>query len=321
MKEKINIAIVDAHTLNPGDLSWKPLEEFGTLHIYDNTTPQETIERTKDSEIVITNKVCFNSDTFDKLPKLKCIVVTATGYNNIDIAAAQKHGIVVCNAPNYSTPSVTQHVFALLLHLTNHIDKYTTDCTDGKWAASQHFCYLKHQTTELTGKTMGIVGLGNIGLNVANVAHSFGMNIIAETSKKSHDLPDYITAVSRSELFSQSDVISLHAPLTPQTHLLVNDTTLSLVKPNTIIINTARGGMVDEHAVAKALKEQKLAAYAADVLSTEPPSPDNPLLNAPNSFITPHIAWATQEARQRLMDITIDNVKAFLSNNPINKVS
>ena len=308
----MHIAILDAHPLNPGDLSWQPLEQLGTLSIYPRTAAADTYQRAKDADIVITNKVCFDSQLLARLPKLRCIVVTATGYNIIDLQAASEHGIVVCNAPAYSTGSVAQHVFALLLHIANRISDYAQLNRQGRWANNPDFCYIDYPTVELAGKTIGIVGLGSIGRQVAAIAKAMGMEVIAINSKQQADLPD---------LLSNSDIVTLHCPLTDATRHLINRDTLALMRRGAILINTARGPLVDEAAVAEALHSGHLAAFGADVLSTEPPAADNPLLTAPNAYTTPHIAWATLEARQRLMQITIDNVRAFISGKPINVVN
>ena len=308
----MHIAILDAHPLNPGDLSWQPLEQLGTLSFYPRTAAADTYQRAKDADIVITNKVCFDSQLLARLPKLRCIVVTATGYNIIDLQAASEHGIVVCNAPAYSTGSVAQHVFALLLHIANRISDYAQLNRQGRWANNPDFCYIDYPTVELAGKTIGIVGLGSIGRQVAAIAKAMGMEVIAINSKQQADLPD---------LLSNSDIVTLHCPLTDATRHLINRDTLALMRRGAILINTARGPLVDEAAVAEALHSGHLAAFGADVLSTEPPAADNPLLTAPNAYTTPHIAWATLEARQRLMQITIDNVRAFISGKPINVVN
>lgn len=317
-KPDIHIAILDAHPLNPGDLSWQPLEQYGTLSIYPRTEPALTYARAKDADIVITNKVCFDSDLLARLPRLRCIVVTATGYNIIDLKAAQEHDIVVCNAPAYSTHSVAQHVFALLLHIANRVSDYAALNSQGRWAESPDFCYIDYPTIELAGKTIGIVGLGNIGFTVATIAHAMGLRVMALTSKT--ELPDYITSVDLQTLLSSADIVTLHCPLTDHTRHLINSDTLALMRRGTILINTARGPLIDEAAVAAALRSGQLAAFGADVLSSEPPTADNPLLTAPNAYTTPHIAWATLEARQRLMQITIDNVRAFISGKSINNV-
>lgn len=317
----MTIAILDGYALNPGDLDWTPLQQFGPLSIYDRTAPADVITRAKDADIVITNKVKFNADTLQQLPNLKCIVVTATGYDIIDTKAAANRGIVVCNAPKYSSVSVAQHVFALLLHVTNSIASYANANRSGRWSACPDFCYIDYPTHELYGKTFGIIGYGNIGASVAAIAHAFGLKVQASTSKDASALPDYVSKVTREQLLRTSDIISLHCALTPDTREIINAQSLQQIKPGTILINTARGPLVNEQAVAQALSDNTLAAYAADVLSAEPASADNPLLTAPRCYLTPHIAWATLQARQRLMQITIDNVKSFVDGTPVNVVN
>lgn len=316
----LNITIIDGYSLNPGDNSWQRLEQYGNVHIFDHTPDELIIPRCVDSDIVITNKVPFTAQTLDQLPKLRLIVVTATGYNIIDTAAARSHGITVCNAPNYSTPAVAQHVFGMLLHIATRVGDYANDNRHGAWPASPDFCLISYPTVELQGKTLGIYGLGNIGQKVAQIAHAFDMNIIALTSKHPEQLPYYITPVGKSEFLALSDVITLHVPLTSSTRHFINSDSLSQMKQGAILVNTARGPLVDEDAVAAALHQGRLSAYCADVLSTEPPSADNPLLHAPNSFITPHVAWATLQAQQRLTDITIQNVISFIQSTPTNTV-
>lgn len=317
----MHIAILDSRALSQGDLTWDSLKQFGTVSVYPRTAPTDTYELAKDADIVITNKVRFDSTLLERLPKLKCIVVTATGYNVIDTEAAGKRGIVVCNAPAYSTNSVAQHVFALLLHITTHVADYSALNRAGRWAASPDFCYIAEPTVELAGKTMGIIGLGNIGLAVAAIGHAMGLRILALTSKHADFLPDYVVKADLDTMLQTADIISLHCPLIPDTEHIINERALARAKDGLILINTARGPLVDEQAVANALHSGKLAAFGADVLGVEPPQADNPLLSAPNAFTTPHIAWATVEARQRLMQITIDNVRAFVSGSPINVVN
>ena len=317
----MNIAILDSRALNQHDLNWDSLRQFGTLSIFERTAAADTYELAKDADIVITNKVRFDAELLERLPKLKCIVVTATGYNVIDLAAADRQCIVVCNAPAYSTASVAQHVFALLLHITTHVADYSALNRAGRWAESPDFCYIEQPTIELAGRTMGIVGLGNIGLSVADIGHAMGLRILALTSKPAASLPDYIERADLDTMLSRADIISLHYPLTADTEHIINERALARAKRGLILLNTARGPLVDEQAVADALLSGRLAAYGADVLALEPPQADNPLLHAPNAFTTPHIAWATVEARRRLMQITIDNVRAFISGQPINVVN
>lgn len=317
----MKIAILDGRTVNPGDLSWESLQALGDCTIYESTSEQEVIEHCADAEAVLTNKVCLRKEALEQLPHLKYIGVLATGYNVIDIEEAKRRGIVVTNIPAYSTDSVVQSVFAHLLNITNQVAHYTSEIKAGSWCSSPDFTYWNTPLTELAGKTFGIVGLGHIGSAVARVAHAFGMKVIALTSKKKEALEDYITPVSKEELFRQSDVLSLHCPLTDSTHHFVNAETLSWMKPSAILINTGRGPLLDEQAVANALNNRSLFAVGVDVLSTEPPMPTNPLLKATHCYITPHIAWATREARIRLIDIATRNLKAFQEGNNINEVS
>lgn len=317
----MKIAILDGRTVNPGDLSWESLQALGDCTIYESTSEQEVIEHCADAEAVLTNKVCLRKETLEQLPHLKYIGVLATGYNVIDLTEAKRRRIVVTNIPAYSTDSVVQSVFAHLLNITNQVAHYTSEIKAGAWCSSPDFTYWNTPLTELAGKTFGIVGLGHIGSAVARVAHAFGMKVIALTSKKKEALEDYITPVNREELFRNSDVLSLHCPLTDSTHHFVNTETLSWMKPSAILINTGRGPLLDEQAVANALNNRSLFAVGVDVLSTEPPMPTNPLLKATHCYITPHIAWATREARIRLIDIATRNLKAFQEGNNINEVS
>ncbi len=317
----MNIVILDGYTANPGDLSWEELEEMGVLTVYDRTRSEETIERAKDADIVLTNKVCLGRQEIAQLPRLKYIGVLATGYNVVDLEAASERGIVVTNVPAYSTESVAQMVFAHLLCITHHVEHYAQQNREGRWTNSQDFCYWDMPLIELQGKTFGIVGLGHIGSRVAEIAHAFGMQVIAYTSKKEEELPAFINKVSQEELLAKSDVLSLHCPLTDSTHHLINEQTLKRMKSSAILINTGRGPLIDDAAVAEALNSGRLYAYCADVLTTEPPHEDNPLLSCPRAFLTPHIAWATREARIRLVSIAIDNVRAFIGGQPKNQVN
>ena len=314
----MKIVILDGYTANPGDLSWKELETLGELVVYDRTRADETVTRAADAEVVLTNKVLITKDVIAQLPRLKYVGVLATGYNVVDIEAAHQRGIIVTNVPAYSTESVAQMVFAHLLTVTNRVEHYSVLNRADRWTNSADFSYSDTLLTELAGKTFGIVGLGNIGKRVAQIAQAFGMNVIAFTSKTT--LPDGIKKVELSELFAQSDILSLHCPLTPDTHHLINADTLKLMKPTAILINTGRGPLIDDQAVADALKAKRLYAFCADVLTEEPPKADNPLLGLPNAYTTPHIAWATVEARARLVQVAIDNVKAFANGKPQNVV-
>ena len=317
----MKIVILDGYSANPGDLSWKELEELGTLTVYDRTKSDETVARAADAEIVLTNKVILNSEVIAQLPRMKYIGVLATGYNVVDIKAAHERGIIVTNVPAYSTESVAQMVFAHLLTVTNRTEHYAIQNRDGRWSSNPDFCYWDFPHMELAGKTFGVVGLGNIGLRVAQIAHAFGMKVKAVTSKVQSTLPVGIEKVSLEELLATADVLSLHCPLTDSTRHMINAATLQQMKPSAILINTGRGPLVDDQAVADALAKGAIAAYCADVVTEEPPRPDNPLLQQPNAFITPHIAWASMEARVRLLKVAIDNVRSFLNGQPQNVIS
>ena len=316
----MKIVILDGFTANPGDLSWKGLEELGMLTVYDRTRPEETVARAAETDIVLTNKVIINREMMAQLPQLKYIGVLATGYNVVDIEAAHERGIIVTNVPAYSTESVAQMVFAHLLTVTNRTEHYAIQNRQGRWSKNPDFCYWDFPHLELAGKTFGIVGLGNIGRRVAEIALAFGMQVKALTSKSANALPAGIEKADLEELLASSDIISLHCPLTDSTRHLINRETLSLMRPSAILINTGRGPLVDDQAVAYALAEGQLAAFCADVLTEEPPKANNPLLSQPNAFITPHIAWATEEARSRLLQVAISNVQAFLNAKPQNVV-
>ena len=317
----MQIVILDGYTANGGDLSWKALEDIGELTVYDRTRPEEVVLRAKDAEIVLTNKVCLRKQEMEQLPRLKYIGVLATGYNVVDLEAAREHGIIVTNVPAYSTESVAQMVFAHLLTITNRTEHYARLNREGNWSSCPDFCYWDTPLTELAGKTLGIVGLGNIGRRVAVIAQAFGMKVVAYTSKAADQLSSGIRKRTIDELLKESDVVTLHCPLAPGTHHLINSQTLQMMKPSAILINTGRGPLVNDQDVADALKANRLRAYCADVLSEEPPRADNPLLPCENAFITPHIAWATMEARSRLIDVAIGNVKAFIDGQPVNVVS
>lgn len=313
--------MLDGFCLNPGDLSWEGFEELGEVTVYERTSPQELLERAKDSDILITNKTVIDSDAFDSLKKLKYIGVIATGYNVVDVDAAKKHGVPVTNIPAYSTMSVAQHVFALLLAVTDRPEHYAIEVREGRWNQVRDFCFWDTPLTELAGKKFGVIGMGSIGTAVARIAMDFGMEVVAYSSKDESELPVGVTKISLENLLADSDIISLHCPLLPSTKELINSHTISRMKDGVILINTGRGPLVDEKAVADALESGKISAFCADVLSTEPPSPDNPLLSAPNAYITPHIAWATKEARRRLMEIAVSNLKHFLEGNSVNVVN
>ena len=316
----MKIVILDGYTANPGDLSWDGLNELGEVTVYDRTLPSEIVARAAGAEIVLTNKVVIGREEMTQLPHLQYIGVLATGYNVVDLKGAHERGIIVTNVPAYSTESVAQMVFSHLLTVTNHTEHYARQNREGKWTASPDFCYWDTPLTELSGKTFGIVGLGNIGQRVAAIANAFGMKVEAYTSKSADNLPPYILKRTLDELLAESDVLSLHCPLTPDTKHLINRQTLQKMKPSAILINTGRGPLVNDQDVADSLNTNRLRAFCADVLTEEPPKADNPLLKCENAFITPHIAWASCEARARLTDIAINNVKAFVDGNPQNVI-
>lgn len=315
----MKIVILDAYTVNPGDLTWHPLDDMGELIVYDRTLPEQVVERCKGAEVVLTNKVVLDAEILNQLPHLSYIGVLATGYNVVDLEVASRQSITVTNIPAYSTNSVAQMVWAHILNITNNVAHYATENSKGRWTNNKDFCYYDFTHTELAGKTMGIVGLGNTGMATARIAQAFGMKVIAYTSKT--QLPEGMTKVTLDELFQESDILSLHCPLTNETKGLVNRERLNLMKPSAILINTSRGPVVNEADVADALNQGRIAAFGADVVSVEPIEASNPLLNAKNCFLTPHIAWATKEARQRLIDICVENVKAIVQDNPQNVVN
>lgn len=308
--------------MNPGDLSWDGLRELGEVTIYDRTSPEETVKRAAGAEALLTNKTVLDRKVIEALPELKYIGVLATGYNVVDTAAARERGVTVTNIPSYSTASVAQMVFSLLLAVTNGVEHYTADNRAGRWSRCADFCYWDAPLTELAGKKFGIVGLGNIGSAVAGIALAFGMKVLAYTSKPADKLPEGVEKASSLEaLLSDSDVVTLHCPLTESTRHLINADTLALMKPSAILINTGRGPLVDEEALAAALNNGKLRGAGVDVLSCEPPEMTNPLLCARNCYTTPHLGWATVEARQRLMEIAVANVANFIAGTPVNVVN
>ena len=317
----MKIVILDGYTTNAGDLSWNGISELGDLTVYDRTAPGEVIDRCLGAEAVLTNKVVFTDDVMQALPQLKYIGVMATGYNVVDIDAARRRGIVVTNVPAYSTPSVAQMVFAHLLNITNQVALHDRQVHEGRWAGNRDFCFYSAPLIELAGKQMGIVGLGQTGSAVAKIALALGMRVMAFTSKAQESLPEGITKGSLNEVFATSDVVSLHCPLTPDTKHIVNAERLATMKPSAIVINAGRGPLVDEQHLADALNRGIIAAAAVDVLSTEPPAADNPLLTARNCHITPHIAWASQAARARLIHTLTDNLKGYISGNVVNNVA
>lgn len=317
----MKLVVLDGAGLNPGDLLWEDFEQFGELTVYPRTRPEDVVERAADAELVFTNKVVLDDNVMSALPKLKYIGVFATGYNVVDVKAAARRGIVVTNIPAYSTNSVVQMAFAHILNIVNRVDAYATEIRGGKWTRHPDFCYWNEPLHELAGMTIGIVGLGNIGMKMARIALDFGMDVFALTSKNAADLPDGIQKTTLEGLLGVSDIISLHCPLTDSTREMINANTLKKMRRGAILINTGRGPLVNEADVAAALESGQLAAYGADVMVDEPPHADNPLLAQPHAFLTPHNAWATVEARKRLVGIAVNNIKAFLDGCPINVVS
>lgn len=317
----MKIVVLDGYGLNPGDLSWEAMEALGELKVYDRTSPAELMARAEGADALITNKTVITSADMDALPQLRYIGVLATGYNVVDVDSARKKGIVVTNIPAYSTHSVAQMVFAHLLHITQRVGHYATENKEGRWSANPDFCYWDTPLVELHGKKMGIVGFGNIGKATANLALAFGMEVYVYSSKPQSFLPQGIQKRTLDELFKECDVVSLHCPLTSDTLELVNASRLALMKPSAILINTGRGPLINEKDLADALNEGRIAGAGLDVLSTEPPRKDNPLLKTRNCFITPHIAWATKEARERLMSIAVNNLKSYLQGIVINNVA
>ena len=313
----MKICILDVYSLNPGDLDWSPVERLGDVTLFDRTSADKIVERAADADVVLTNKVPFSADTLRQLPRLRFICVLATGYNIIDTEAAARQGVVVANIPAYSTMSVAQMAFAHILNITNHVASYAREVADGKWTNCPDFCFWDSALTELAGKTMGIVGLGNTGMATARIAVALGMKVVAMTSKSADTLPEGITPAPLHDVLASADVVSLHCPLTPSTRHLINAASIAKMKPSAILINTGRGPLVDEQAVDDALNGGRLAAFGADVLSQEPPRGDNPLLSARNCFLTPHIAWATLEARTRLMSTATENVRQFIAGEPV----
>lgn len=318
-EQPLRIIVTDGFTVNPGDLSWNQIASFGSLSIYDRTLPHQVIERCKDANIILTNKTLINSEALEAIETIRMIGVTATGYNIVDISTARKKGIIVCNVPAYGTHSVAQHAFALLLEITNHVGLHADSVQEGDWQRSIDWSYSKAPMTELKNKILGIVGFGNIGQQMARIGAAFGMKILYfSRTKVNSDLANFATV---EQLFAESDFISLHCPLTPENAQFVNSKLIHRMKTSASLINTARGQLIQEQDLADALNKGRIRAAALDVLSTEPPSPQNPLITAKNCIITPHIAWMSIEARQRILDITAKNIEQFLDGNPINVVN
>lgn len=317
----MKIVVLDGYTLNPGDLTWEPLQALGDVIVHERTAENEIVDCALDADMLLTNKVPLSAATINALPKLKYIGVTATGYNIIDIACATKRNITVTNVPGYSTASVVQLTFSLLLELCYRTQRHSDAVMEGKWAASPDFCFWDYPLSELSGKTLGIIGFGSIGQKVADVGTAFGMSIIASSRTQTDQTHrENFRWMAREELFATADVISLHCPLTPETENMINAETLSLMKPTAKLMNTSRGGLIVAQDLADSLNEGRLSGAGLDVLATEPPPANNPLFNAKNCIITPHIGWATREARIRLMDTAVGNIKAYLDGRPVNKL-
>jgi glycerate dehydrogenase len=318
---KMNIVVLDGHTLNPGDLSWDGLSSLAPCWVHNRTPVRDIVAHAAEADILVTNKAPLSRESIERLPQLKFISVTATGYNIVDVAAARERGIPVSNVPAYGTRSVAQMTLALILELTQHVGDHARTVREGRWSTSPDWCYWDHPLVELDGKTLGIVGLGRIGLAVAELAQAFGMRVMAHKPKSPSGIDPRIAWVDLDTIFKESDVVSLHCPLNDQTRHIVNAARLAMMKKSAFLVNTSRGPLVDEAALAQALHDGRIAGAAMDVLSTEPPAESNPLLGAPRCIITPHIAWATHSARSRLMQTTVENVKAFLAGSPKNVVN
>lgn len=318
---KPNIVVLDGHTLNPGDLSWHALETLGRCFIYEYTPPRLIVERARPANILVVNKAQLSAEAIAAIPALKCICLTATGYNNVDTEAAAGRGIPVCNVVGYGSYSVAQHVFALLLALTNRVMEHNQSVRRGDWSDQPHFSYHLHPLTELAGKTMGIYGLGRIGRRSALIAQGFGMKVIARHKHPERDRMEGVSFVDLDTLFRESDVLTLHAPLTEKNRGVVNAENLAKMKSTAYLINTGRGPLIDEKALEQALRTGRIAGAGLDVMAQEPPPKDHPFYKLPNCILTPHNAWATREARQRLMDETVENIQAFLEGAPRNVVN
>lgn len=313
------IVVLDGYVLNPGDLSWKPLESLGSVTVYDRTPAEKIVERIADADIILTNKTPITRQTLLDCPSVKYVGALATGFNTIDIAAAKELGVAVTNVPAYSTEAVAQFTMALLLEVCHHVGEHSRGVMAGDWVRSIDFCYWQYPQIELAGKTFGIIGMGKIGQAAGKLADAFGMKVLYHAHHP-RELPYPATFCSLEDLLAQSDVISLHCPLTDETAAIINPHTISMMKKDAILLNTARGPLVDEQAVADAIKEGKLTGYAADVVGREPMAADSPLLGAPRCILTPHIAWASHAARGRLMDVAIGNVFAFWEGKHQNRV-
>ncbi len=313
----MKIVVLDGHALNPGDLSWDALRELGDCEVYERTPVDQIVTRAVGADVVLTNKCPLSEETIAQLPNLKYIGVMATGYNVVDVAAARERNIPVCNVPIYGTKSVAQHVFALILEHAQNVGAHAAAVGEGRWSKNIDWCFWDHPLIELDGITLGVVGYGRIGQAVAELGRAFGMQVIVA----SRTAKEGVEQVSMDELFQRSDVVSLHCPQTPDTEGLVNAQRIELMKPSALLVNTSRGPLVVEDDLAAALNAGRIGGAALDVLSSEPPSPDNPLLHAKNCFVTPHIAWATQAARTRLLGTVVENIRAFAAGDPQNVVN
>jgi glycerate dehydrogenase len=316
----MKIVVLDAFAMNPGDLSWEQLKNVGYTEIYDRSLPEESIKRVSDAEIILTNKALVNKDIIEAAPNLKYIGVMATGYNVVDITEAHTRNIIVTNVPSYSTASVAQLTFAFILELANHTALYAESVKNGDWVRSKDFSYHLKPIMELQNKTLGIIGFGQIGQNVARIALAFGMRVISSHKHPERDKMEGVTFVDEKSCFSEADIVSLHCPLNQDNFEFVNKEVLASMKRKAFLVNTSRGGLVNENDLAEALNHETIAGAALDVLSTEPPSENNPLLHAKNCLINPHVAWATFESRSRLMKTVVNNVEAFLKGKPENVV-
>lgn len=321
MPDPMRIVILDGHTANPGDVSWAEVEEVGSCTVHARTRREDVVARARDADIVLTNKTPIDRAAIEALPRLKCIGVLATGYNIVDIDAARDRGIPVCNVPEYSTPNVAQAVFALLLELTNRTGHHAQAVREGRWSACEDFCFWDGELVELAGLTLGIVGFGRIGAAVADVGRALGMNVLAHRRTPPATGVAGTTFVDLETLLRRSDVVSLHCPLTPDTRGLIAARTLALMKPTAFLINTARGPLIDEAELAATLDAGRIAGAGLDVLSVEPPAASNPLLTARNCVVTPHVAWATRNARRRLIAVSAANLRGFAAGRPQNVVN
>ena len=318
--KRLRLVILDAFATNPGDLSWAPMEALADCTVHDRTAPSDVLARIGDAEAVMLNKAVLAAHTIAQAPNLKYVGILATGWNTIDLAAAKKRGLVVTNVPGYSTASVAQHAFALLLELTNQVALHSTDARAGGWSKNPDYCYRLSPQIELAGLTLGIIGFGQIGQAVARIGQALGMRVLANRRDHAQPPPEGVEYADLDRIFSESDVVSLHCPLSPATTGLVNARRLAQMKPTAFLINTSRGPLVVEPDLADALRAGRIAGAGIDVLSTEPPAPGNPLLSAPRCLVTPHVAWATDAARKRLIDIAAENLRAYLAGKPVHQI-